>query len=138
MRYLAVEKRGYVTGVIAVAIPEGDAVVRGTERRSAKNRPFAGLGAGITLRRWSRGRSFVGAGVTLYWVDASPTGEGWDYVNKFGRVLGPAPGERFFLSPELTAHFQLNRDIGLLVSLNLSSEGQAPKKGLYVGLSLPR
>jgi len=138
IRYCAAEKRGYLTGVIGVALPEGSALERGAQRESAKNRTFAGLGAGVTLARWSGGKSFVGAGLTLYWVESGPGGEGWVYVDRFGRVLGPAPGETFFLSPEVTAHFQISRDIGLLVSVNLSSEGQAPKKGIYVGLSFPR
>jgi len=138
IRYFAVEKRGFVTGVIGVALPEGSALQRGAQRESAKNRLFAGLGGGVKLAEWSNGKSFVGAGVTAYWVEGGPGGEGWVYVDRFGRVLGPAPGETFFLSPEVTAHFQLSRDLGLFVTVNLSSEGQAPKKGIFVCLSLPR
>jgi len=122
--------------VLGLASPEAAAIQRGSEQRAARDRLFAGFGAGIKLAQSKSRESFVGVGATAYWVEGGPRGDGWVYVDGLGHVLGPAHGERFFISPEVTAHLKLGPKWGIHTCVNLSPEGQAPKKGVYVGLSL--
>ena len=128
--------RGYFTGALGLAMPEAAGVQRGTEIESTKSRLFAGVGGGVRLAQWGNGASFVGAGATLYWVEGGPGGPGWVYVNQALNVLGPADDDTVFLSPEIIAHVQLNRKMGVYLCWNLGSEGLAPRKGIYFGMSL--
>jgi hypothetical protein len=138
IRYLRAQKPGYITGVIGIADPASVALQRGSEFRSVDKRWFGGVGVGAKVAQWGRGASFVGVGATLYWVESGPSGEGWVYIDSLGRVLGPAHNENVFLSPEIIAHVQVSRKVGVYLCANLSSEGQPPKNGIYLGVSIRR
>jgi hypothetical protein len=135
VRYLGVKKEIYVTGVIGNAEPEAVGIMRGSELKAVSSRLFAGVGAGVNLTKSANKKTFVGVGATLYWVESDQGGEGWVYVDELLRPLGPAHDESLFLSPEITAHFQVGKNVGLYLCANLGSEGLPPKQGLYVGVS---
>ena len=92
VRMCDAQRQTYITGVLGLASPEAAAIQRGSEQRAARDRLFAGFGAGIKLAQSKSRESFVGVGATAYWVEGGPRGDGWVYVDGLGHVLGPAHG----------------------------------------------
>jgi len=140
IRFATVTARGYTTGVIGAAYTASDAI------RSAEGTPvtdigtfiFMGVGAGQKLVAWNEGRSFIGAGASVYLIETPTIEEGWVWVDQYGRELGPVHEEKFRFFPEITAQVQLSPRLVLEACATIGSGELPPGDGVYVGLAYRR
>jgi len=134
LTYLSIKDKTYLLGTVGVAKADDVWLQKGLELEDSDNKTFGGVGFGANLAQSKDNRLFLGVGATVYWVEGGP-GDGWIYVDEHLNNLGKVHNDKVFISPEIHVRYWVTKKIGVYAGANLSSEGQPPKNGYYVGFS---
>ena len=110
-------------------------LAKDVSKSSGDSNAFWSLGAGYKLVRFGHARSFIGIGGTLYIISTNEVAPGNYYVDQWGNPLAPYYEQKLCISPEISAHLQLSKAVGIESGITLGRRGQSPVKGSFLALT---